>query len=152
MRESAHSQAGFNATESQRWSQAASEKRDTNWKFCFDAGSPASPGTREEEEEGLPALALLPCVCLHAGLSSAGDPGRGMQQLLSKCGVTCCARPDRATRGWHGRTPKRQRTTRHWTRKPVEDGWHDQDAMKGPRRMTVHHPKMSVGKKPIICS
>lgn len=105
MRESAHSQAGFNATESQRWSQAASEKRDTNWKFCFDAGSPASPGTREEEE-GLPVLALLPCVCLHAGLSSAGDPGRGMQQLLSKCRVTCCAQPDRATRGWHGPNPK----------------------------------------------
>lgn len=67
-------------------------RRDTSGKFCFDAGSSASSGTREEEEEeeGLPALAMLPCMRILAELSSARDPGRGLQQPQSKSPAVPC--------------------------------------------------------------
>ncbi|GAB0181567.1 hypothetical protein GRJ2_000622000 [Grus japonensis] len=66
-----------------------------------------------------------------------------MQQPLSKCGVTSCALLTGQPTAGTARAPKRQPTTCRRTRKPVEEGWHSKDAVKGLRRMTMHRPKMS---------
>lgn len=97
----------------------------------------------------MPALAPLPCMCVHVGLSSAGDPERGMQQPLSKCRVTSCVCLTGQRAAGAARAPKWQPNTHRRTRKPMEEGWSGKDAMKGPCRMTVHRPKMSVGKTPL---
>lgn len=72
--------------------------------FCFDAGSSASPSTGEEEE-GLPALAPLPGVCVHAGLYVADLSRRSREKDAATAEQAWSHQPDQAKRSRHGLSP-----------------------------------------------